>query len=371
MFLKEIQLQNFRIFENLNITFQPDINIIFGSNGQGKTSILEAIYFLSITKSFKAKIDLNVLKHEKIFFDVKGSFFDNNAVLNEIRIFFSNNEGKHAFIDNEKVKTFSEVVGLFPAILLSLEDIELTFGAPASRRKFLDVLLSQLYPSYLFTLQNYKKSVLQKNKLLSFDEYNGKLSEIEIWNNQLVNFAAEILFSRFKFISYLNENIRESYDKISGKSEKISVSYKSNIANLKNELSLSEIKDVLKEAMDKAKNSEIKRQSCLIGPHRDDIDFFKDDFPLKSHGSQGENKSFLIALKLLESQYILEVSKKRPLLLLDDIFGELDSYRIENLLKNILNHGQTFITTTDDQKVKNIITNNTSFLHIENNSIRQ
>lgn len=371
MFLGKIRLQNFRSFKNLEIIFHPDINIIFGLNGQGKTSILEAIYFLSITKSFKAKVDLNVLNHEEDFFDVKGLFLKKDAVLNELRVYFSKSEGKHVFIDNKKVKIFSKVVGMFPVILLSLEDIELTFGVPASRRKFLDVLLSQLYPSYLFALKKYKKSLLQKNKLLSFDDYQNKFSELDIWNKQLVGFGAEIFFHRLRFIFFLDKNISKSYNKISGNSERINILYKSNIGNLKNGLTLSEIEKVFSEALEKAKSREIKRQSCLVGPHLDDIDFIKDDFSFKSHGSQGENKSFLIALKLLESQYILDVSKKKPLFLLDDIFGELDNHRIENLLKNILDHGQVFITTTDDQKLKSFVTDKTSFLHIENYSITQ
>ncbi len=371
MFLSNIQLQNFRVFNKLDITFHPKINIIYGLNGQGKTSILEAIYFLSITKSFKARADSNVLNHQAEFFDITGSFFHKNEVLNKLRVYYSKSEGKHVFIDNEKVKTFSEVVGLFPTILLSLEDIELTYGVPASRRKFLNVLLSQLYPSYLLALQKYKRSVLQKNKLLALDDYPTKLDELDTWNKQLVEFAAEIFFYRIKFIQFLNDKISDSYNTISGKNEKISVHYKTNIHGLKAEQTLSEIKKLFSITLEKVKNSEIKRQSSLVGPHRDDVDFIKDGFPFKSHGSQGENKSFLIALKLLESQYIFEISKNLPLLLLDDIFGELDSYRVENLLTNILDHGQTFITTTDDHKVKNIVTDKKSFFNIENNFITQ
>ncbi|KAA3609839.1 MAG: DNA replication/repair protein RecF [Calditrichaeota bacterium] len=370
MFLEKIRIENFRIFSELNINFHPKINIIFGRNGQGKTSILEAIYFLSITKSFKAKTDTYVLKHEREFFDIKGSC-NNNTTVNELRIYFSRSDGKHVFLDKQKVKTFSEIVGQFPAILLSLEDIELTFGMPASRRKFLDVLLSQLYPGYLFALQKYKKSVLQKNKLLSLEDYPNKLNELDIWNKQLIEFAVEILMRRMEFVDYLNRNINSSYTTISAKEEKIEVLYKTNSGILKNDYNSDQIKKIFSETLEKSKPSELKRQSCLFGPHRDDLEFLKDGYSFKSHGSQGENKSFLIALKLIESQYIFDVSKKRPLMLLDDIFGELDSYRIENLLEIITDHGQTFITTTDDQKGKNIIADTASLFHLENSLIKQ
>ncbi len=366
MYLSKIELTNFRIFKNFKATFDPRVNVIYGSNGQGKTSILEAIYFSVITKSFKTKTDQTVINNEKDFFDIKGYFYNSENILSEQRVYYSKKEGKHAFVNQEKIKNFSYLVGLFPTILLSLEDLDLTYGMPASRRKFLDILLSQLYPSYLFALQKYKKCILQKNKLLSFDDYPQKSEEIEIWNKQLAESGSEILFYRLAFIRFLNKNISTSYNQISKKLEDIKIKYNSTVQDII-ELKKGEIEPIFIEALKKNKKNEIKRQTSIIGPHRDDIDFLKDGFPFKSHGSQGENKSFLIALKLLAAKYIFDITAKNPILLLDDIFGELDTFRIENLLKIILNTGQTFITTTDEKKVTSIIKNKSSFLHLEGN----
>ena len=371
MVLKNLRIKNFRVFDNLEINLHPEINIIFGLNGQGKTSVLEAIYYLSITKSFRAKNDNIVLKNNKEFFEVTGKFEDNKIFKHESRIYYSKNEGKHAFINKTKVKLFSEIIGIVPLILLSLEDIELTSGVPASRRKFLDVTLSQLYPGYLLNLQRYKKCIMQKNKLLSSEEKKNILKELEVWNKQLSVYGAKIVFLRLQFVDFLNKNIGQVYNKISGKKEKIKIEYLTAIKESNTEISEKDIELQLKEEYKKNSDSEIKRQTSIIGPHRDDIQFLKNDYLFRSHGSQGENKSFLLALKFLEGEYILNISGKKPLVLLDDIFGELDEHRIENLLRIVTSQGQSFITTTHNKRFDNIIKDKSSLFEISNNILIQ
>lgn len=371
MHLEHIHINNLRVFKKLEIYFDPNINIIYGLNGQGKTSILEAIYYLAITKSFRAKKDDVVLKILEDSFEIKGSFINKENRKNKIRIYYSKNEGKHAFINSEKVKVFSELVGLFPVILLSLDDIELTFGVPAHRRKFLDILLSQLFPGYLYNLQKYKKSVLHKNKLLSNDDYPNKTKELDIWNMQLAEYGSQIIFSRIEFIDYVNSHINRAYNLISGKKENISVNYDSTLKNLNSKMDVKDIKDIFIKELDHIQENEIKRQSSLIGSHRDDISFLKDNFPFRSHASQGENKSFLLALKILESEYVFKTQKIKPLLLLDDIFGELDNKRIENLVKILKNQGQTFITTTENNKFNMNSLTEKNLFYVEKNNIIQ
>lgn len=366
MTLTQLRIKNFRIFDTLSLNFHPEINIIYGLNGQGKTTVLEAIYYLSISKSFRAKNDTIVLKHECDYFDVQGNYLNQEELQQQTRIYFSKNEGKHAFVNKSKVKLFSEIIGRLPVILLSLEDIELTSGVPASRRKFLDVLLSQLYPGYLLNLQRYKKSILQKNKLLSADDRNVVLENLKVWNQQIAEYGAKVLFQRLRFIEFLNSKISSVYHRISGKNENIEVRYSSTVNEIKPNDPEKELNKIITESLEKYKETEIKRQTSVIGPHRDDIDFLKDGYPFKTHGSQGENKSFLLALKFLESEYIHEISDKKPLVLLDDIFGELDEKRIENLLHIIKSQGQTFITTTHNQKFEDIVDNKLSMIHINN-----
>jgi len=369
MFLKDISLKNVRIFNDLETDFNPKINIIHGKNGQGKTSILEAIYYLSLTKSFRINKDTVVLKNGMTFFEIAGNFLDEQEIAIKSRIYFSNEEGKHAFVNSQRVKQFSELVGLFPVILLSLDDLDLTYGVPAARRRFLDILLSQLYPGYLHNLKNYKKSITQKNRLLNSENVVNE-NEIDIWNQQIVTYGSEIILHRKKFLVFANEQISSVYKRISDKVEEIKIVYNSTVQDLEIDTKLEKIKQLYGHSLVKAYESEIKRRTSLVGPHKDDLDFLKNGFLFKSHGSQGENKSFLMALKTVESNYIQQVSKKKPLFLLDDIFGELDTSRVENLIHLINNEGQTFITTTDIEKFKNIFPENSKLIFLENHTIQ-
>lgn len=368
MFLKEILIKNIRVFETIEIEFNNDLNIIHGLNGQGKTSLLEAIHYLSLTKSFRANKDVVVKKTDAEFFEVKGTFIDHNNSTTNLRIYFSGSEGKHAFINSNKVKQFSEVVGLFPIILLSLDDLELTYGVPAYRRKFLDVLLSQLYPGYLHNLRNYKRSVSQKNRLLNTERTLNN-EELEVWNKQLVSYGTEILYHRIKFVDFCNKYISHKYGEISKKNETIQINYISTVSNISKERTLEEAKNNFIKTLKANKENEIKRKTSLFGPHKDDLEFLKNAFSFKTHGSQGENKSFLLALKILESDFITEVSNKKPLFLLDDIFGELDNNRINNLMELIKDQGQTFITTTETKKFKRSNPENKKYIHIQNNAV--
>lgn len=368
MVLKELSLKNVRVFEDVKIDFNSHLNIIHGLNGQGKTSLLEAIYYLSLTKSFRVNQDETVLKHDSEYFEIKGSYINTEANKFIVRIFYSNSEGKHAFINSNKVKQFSEVVGKNPVILLSLDDLEITYGVPAARRKFLDILLSQLYPTYLHCLRNYKKSVSQKNKLLSNNIAADK-NELDIWNQQLVTYGSQIIFYRLKFLEFANNTIEASYLSISGKSEKIAIRYISTLNEISYTGEIEEIKTVFLENLKNSTSTEIRRKVSLVGPHKDDLGFYKDGYPFKTHGSQGENKSLLLALKINESLYIQEIIGSKPLFLLDDIFGELDNERINNLMGIIKKEGQTFITTTEINKFKQSVPSNTKFIHIKEHAI--
>ncbi len=368
MFLKDIRVKNVRIFDKLEIEFNNDLNIIYGLNGQGKTSLLEAIHYLSLTKSFRVSKDSIVKRSESDFFEVTGNFIDQNDSVTNLRIYFSGTEGKHAFINSNKVKLFSELVGMFPLILLSLDDLELTYGVPAYRRKFLDVLLSQLYPGYLHNLRNYKQSVSQKNKLLNSDKTIDR-EELAVWNKQLVSYGSEVLQQRVKFIEFSKKYISLKYVDISKKNERIQIKYISTVPKINAESSIKEVKELFSQTLETSIMNEIRRNVSLIGPHKDDLDFLINDFPFKSHGSQGENKSFLLALKMVEADYIKEISKKRPLCLFDDIFGELDNKRINNLIDLIKNQGQTFITTTEINKFKNLELGNKKYFHLYDHAI--
>jgi DNA replication and repair protein RecF len=366
MFLTELSLLNFRNIEKESFLFEKDINIIFGSNGQGKTSILEAIFFFSITKSFRTNAEKTVLQHEKEYFDIRGRFRDAGSNFTDARIYFSHKEGKNIFLNSNKLKKYSELIGLFPAILLSLEDMELVTGDPGNRRRFMDILLSQVNPLYLRNLQKYKKALQQRNKLLGLiNAGESKRSFLEPWDEQLIGFGTEIIRSRMALSEYLNAKLPLYYRMISKTDDDIAVKFRSNTLNANGQLS----RDFYFDKLFKALDGDIVRQRTNIGPHRDDFELLKNGFPIKSYGSQGENKTLLIALKFCESQYLKERLKEDPLILMDDIFGELDISRINNLLNYLPSIGQTFITTTLRNKFERSSLKNPAYIHIEQGKI--
>ena len=250
MNLNKLSLLNFRNLNEQTIEFNKSLNIFYGENGQGKTSILEAIYFLSISKSFRAKAERIVLQFEKDFFDIKGDFINSEDRTTSIRVFYSLKDGKHIFLNDNKLEKFSEIIGITPVILLSLEDLELTYGVPSNRRKFIDILLSQVSPLYLHALQKYKKSILQRNKHLNLI-YEKKESSKSLfpWNEQVVQFGSEIINYRLKLIDYINETISDYYRIISDMNDTIKVEYISRITNKTDITNLDSIKQRFTELL--------------------------------------------------------------------------------------------------------------------------
>ncbi len=369
MYLNHIELEHFRNISREAIAFHKKINIIYGRNGQGKTSVLEAIFYLAITRSFRTKAEKIVLQHNKDFLQVTGAFETDLKNEFTVRMYYSVAEGKHLFFNKNKVEKFSDLIGRIPVTLLSLEDLELTYGVPANRRKFIDILLSQISPVYLQALQTYKKALAQRNKLLSLiAEQKERPEALFPWDEQLIRNGSELIRFRSRFVEYMNQRLSDYYRKISLKDESVYVKYKINIPQFSEEK-----KDVIEEqlrlAFHEGLETDIRRQTTLVGPHRDDLLFYKDDFIIKAYGSQGENKTLLIALKLVECEYLKTKMNESPLLLMDDVFGELDDERIENLLNYVSQFGQTFITTTTQNKFNDLSKEDVEFFHLSEGRI--
>jgi DNA replication and repair protein RecF len=368
MYLNRIELEHFRNISRETIEFHKKINIIHGRNGQGKTSVLEAIFYLAITRSFRTKAEKIVLQHNKAFLQVTGAFETDTENRFTVRMYYSVPEGKHLFINKNKVEKFSDLIGRIPVTLLSLEDLELTYGVPANRRKFIDILLSQISPVYLQALQTYKKALAQRNKLLSLiAEQKERPEALFPWDEQLVNNGSELIRFRIRFVEYMNRRLPDYYRKISLKDESVHVKYKINLPLFTE--GKEKIEEGLRSALEQGLETDIRRQTTLAGPHRDDLLFYKDDLMIKSYGSQGENKTLLIALKLVECEYLKTKMNESPLLLMDDVFGELDDERIENLLNYVSRFGQTFITTTTRKKFENLSKEDVDFFHLSEGGI--
>ncbi len=347
MRLTDLSVTNFRNLTDVKIRFHDQLNIIIGENGQGKTSILEAIYYLTITKSFRVNSEKFALQHDKEFFNISGIFRADDGEIIRLRIYYSPQEGKHVFLNDQKIERFSEVVGLAPVILLSLEDLELTYGIPQNRRKFLDILLSQVSPLYLQALQYYKKILTQRNKLLAqINGGEGSVNDLFPWDEQLIKYGAGIIHHRLGFVEFANSALSAYYDDISSTGDTISVQYKSTAGKFRSGIELKEIETAFKKNLVKSLEADVARGSSQVGPHRDDLIFLKNGYLFKAYASQGENKTLLIALKFVESDFLKQRMKESPLFLLDDIFGELDTFRIARLMTYLKDRGQTFITTT-------------------------
>lgn len=367
MHLKQIQLNQFRNISDLKIDFSKQINIIYGKNGQGKTSLLEAIYLLAITKSFRTKADKVIIQHLKEYLQLTGQFDTDRHDSFSIRVYFSFEEGKHVFLNNNKVEKFSALIGKVPVTLLSLEDMELTYGLPQNRRKFIDILLSQISPVYLSALQSYKKILAHRNSLLSLiAEKKENAQALFPWNEQLLKHGSDIIWHRQQFVQYANQKISIYYQRIALNDEKINIRYKTNLELASGQTTVKEIEKIFRKKLAESQEADILRQNTLTGPHRDDLVFYKDGYILKSFGSQGENKTLLIAIKLIESDYLKEKTSENPILLMDDIFGELDDTRIANLLGSVKEFGQTFITTNSSAKFGQLPMDNAQFIQMEN-----
>jgi len=366
--LISLKVLNFRNLDKLNIEIKKNINILHGGNGQGKTSILEAIYLLGITKSFRVNDDRSLVKNKEKFYDITGDFLKETNKKFRIRIFFSWDEGKHVFYNQEKIKTFSSIIGTVPIILLSLEDLELTYGSPSSRRKFMDILLSQIDPVYLQSLKQYKKVLLNRNKVLVLiNEGKEDVNGLIPWDQQLIEFGSYLCFKRYQMIKELNPLIEAYYRQISEVSEKMEIGYQSSFKL--NSETAEEVNQQFKKKLQEVQARDINYGSTTVGPHRDDLIFYKNNQPLKVFGSQGENKTFLISLKFAEAQLMEKHLNIKPILLLDDIFGELDQRRIKKVVENIQKTDrQTFITTTKADKFKDSQTN-IALIKVENGQV--
>jgi len=363
MILKYLELKNFRNFENLQIEFDNGINIISGRNGQGKTSILESIYYLALTKSFRTSNDNNVISYDKNHFNIISSVITHLYNQDkQLRLYYAAKEGKHLFIDRKEIRKFSEYIGTLPCVILTLDDMRLTMGGPHERRKFLDILISQVSPVYLEDLKIYRKTLQQRNALLASDNRKMVIQQLPTWNKQLIKYGSNIILQRTGFIEFLNQHIGNFYAGISGESEAIHADYFSTVSEDILGMENSEIADKFERKLTRLNRYEIERKITMIGPHRDDIYFYKNKKFFRDFCAQGENKTLVIALKFLEWEYISREKKIKPVLLLDDIFGELDEFRMKGLINFLQNIGQAFITTTMHKKFSDHVPGRLYFL---------
>lgn len=343
MTLAELHIKNFRCHKELFLSFSENLNYIVGRNGEGKTALLESIYYLCTTKSSSTNADTEALMFGKELFEISGVFDD--LTRDEVKVIFSAEERKKRYLYNGKIiHSASEVIGKFPIVLLTPADRAITFGYPADRRKFFDSVFCQSSPVYLATLVDYNKTLRQRSSLLAGIKENKSISlnELEAWTQKLVETGSSLIELRRKYFNEFKPFVKQSYVNILQDRENPELSY-FYLGGYDGE----NISDQFYHLLDQKKDEEIRRGISLVGPHKDDFIFSVNGIDLRTFGSQGQHKTFQVALRFAEFFYIQDKTGKTPLFLLDDVFGELDVDRAIRISENLCKVGQTFITLTD------------------------
>ncbi|MBM4172363.1 MAG: DNA replication and repair protein RecF [Ignavibacteria bacterium] len=351
MVLKQVELSNFRLHRSTSLSFSDKLNLIIGGNGQGKTSILEAIYYLCTTKNLNLASEKDVVTFGEQFFEVAGSFSDISN--NKTRIFFDNIlNKKNFFLDDKQVFRSADIYGKFPIVILIQSDHAITLGAPSERRRFVDSVLSQASHSYLEILLEYNKTLRQRASLLSLlKETNDKnlYSQLDAWTETLIENGSEIIKQRVNFVNEFNVYMDQTYDKVIDKLEVPRIVY-----NTLCDMDEENTKQKFNDAIASAREEEKRKCTNLVGPHRDDFIFHINELELKRFGSQGQHKTFQVVLRFAQFFYIKDKLGKTPIFLMDDVFGELDFFRAEKISEYLSEVGQTFITTTDFTRMEEL-----------------
>lgn len=349
LFLAETELKSYRNYSSVHITWHRGINILLGCNAQGKTNLLESIYVLSFAKSHRTTKDKEWIRFDDPFAVIKGIVLRKNGPISlEITV---TDRGKKAKINSLEQKRLSDFIGTLNVVMFAPEDLELVKGAPGNRRRFLDMEIGQVSPAYLYNLNSYNKILMQRNQLLKeIAQREKKANLLEIWDEQLVEYGVKILHKRLDFMKKLSMWAKEIHSTITNKKEELYIEYQSSLQFVDqlefHQLSHDQIRDLYLEQLRKARDKEIARGMSLIGPHRDDLAFFINQQNVQSYGSQGQQRTTALSLKLAEIELIHQEVGEYPILLLDDVFSELDENRQNDLIRSIKDKCQTFITTT-------------------------
>ena len=347
MYLKHFIAQNYRNLQQFEVDFDPNVNIFIGQNAQGKTNLLEAIYFLALTRSHRTSNDKELIAFGKDYANVSGHIYKSQVDLS-LRVLITT-KGKKVWVNRVEQAKLSKYVGQLNAILFSPEDLDLIKGAPNLRRRFMDQEFGQISAEYLYFAGKYKQVLQQKNnylKQLAKGEAHDTMF-LEVLSDQLAGVAAEVIVRRFQFLNYLDQYARDAYAHISTSAEKLKVIYRPSVKEISAKDRIEEVYHKVLNNFQKNQKLEILKGTTLSGPHRDDIEFELNGKNAHLFGSQGQQRTIALSIKLAEIQLVHQITDEYPLLLLDDVMSELDHNRQSALLNYIHGKTQTFITTTD------------------------
>ena len=342
MVIESIELKNFRNYEELSMEFDKRTNILYGDNAQGKTNILEAVYMSGTSKSHKGSKDREMIRFGMDECHIK-TIVSKKDIPYRIDIHLKKNRPKGIAVNGIPIKKASELFGIVNIVAFSPEDLNIIKSGPQERRRFIDLELCQLDKLYVYNLVNYNKALNQRNQLLKDLAFRPDLMDtLDVWDMQLVEYGKKLIERRESFIKSLDVVISEIHGKLTGEKEELHIFYEPSCK-----------KEELEELLKRNRERDIRQKMTNGGPHRDDISFYVKENDLRKYGSQGQQRTAALSLKLAEIEIVKKIIGDDPILLLDDVLSELDSKRQNHLLNNI-NDTQTIITCTGlDEFIEN------------------
>jgi len=347
MFLQKLSLTNFKNYSDAELKFSDKINCFVGNNGAGKTNILDAIYYLSFCKSYFNSIDSQNIKHGFDFFAIHGNYQNQENSADKVSCIQKRNHKKVFRVNKKNYNRLADHIGTIPLVMISPYDRDLINDGSELRRKYIDGVISQFDKIYLNDLINYNKALLQRNTLLK-QMYDARYFDnvaLGIWNDKLIIHGEAIFEKRKKFLAEFNPLFEEYYKFLAGTNENVKIRYESQFHESR-----------FGELLTKSTEKDRITRYTTTGIHKDDLIFTISGFPVKKFGSQGQQKSFVIAIKLAQFEFTRRIKSFKPILLLDDIFDKLDDNRVKQIIQLVSenNFGQVFITDTQKQRVENI-----------------
>ena len=356
--VNSLKLKNFRNYDLLNVEFDGSTNIFYGNNAQGKTNILEAVYLSGTTKSHRGSKDRDMIRFGEDESHIET--VEKNGISYQIDMHLKKNSPKGIAINKMPIRKASELFGIVNLVFFSPEDLNIIKNGPVERRRFIDLELSQLDKVYLNNLSNYNRIVNQRNRLLKELSFGGKkeLSDtLEIWEMQMVQYGERLIARRKEFVAQINEIIAKIHQKLTGGKESLRIIYEPSTGDLPFE-----------QALKRYRDRDLRMKSTTVGPHRDDIGFLTGDMDIRRYGSQGQQRTAALSLKLSEIELVRLATHDTPILLLDDVLSELDKHR-QNYLLDSIHDIQTLITCTGVEDFVNHRFSINKVFHVQNGQV--
>lgn len=370
MKLESIELAHYRNYDSLQLSFSSSVNVFLGENAQGKTNLLEAIYVLAIAKSPRTNHDKDLIQWEQEYGKIKGRITRRGqSIPLELTI---SGKGKKAKANHLEKRRLSDYIGLCNVVMFAPEDLYLVKGSPSVRRRFIDMELGQIAPVYMHHLGDYQKVLQQRNALLrkSVGKAHGDTTFLDILTDRLISLASEIVKRRLIFVAQLNEWAAPIQKEISHGMEHLSIVYESSVPEVLDKADSSKIEEAFRCSYERLKKRELDRGTTLFGPHRDELRFFVNDKDVQAFGSQGQQRTTALSVKLAEIELINHEVGEYPILLLDDVLSELDDIRKTHLLGVFQEKVQTFVTTTSVDGLDHALIDRSQLFYIHQGEIK-